>query len=64
MNRTDEYRQKAEDCRRFAEQSANPEQKAFWLHAAEDWIKLADLSQATHGIAASRLGAGRNRARQ
>jgi hypothetical protein len=48
-NLTDEYREKASDCRRFAEQSADPEQKAFWLRAAEEWIKLADLSQARHG---------------
>ena len=46
MTRTEEYRQKAETCRRFEEQSDKPEQKAFWLRAAEEWISLADLSNA------------------
>jgi hypothetical protein len=46
MSRIEGYRQKAEDCRRFAEQSDKPEQKAFWLDAAEEWVKLADLSDA------------------
>jgi hypothetical protein len=46
MSRMEEYRQKAEQCLRFADQSDKPEQKAFWLDAAEEWVKLADLSDA------------------
>lgn len=41
MGSEDEYRKKAEDCLRYAEQSADSALKAIWLRLAESWRKLA-----------------------
>jgi hypothetical protein len=43
---TDEYRKQAEACRKRAETSPKPEDRAFWLLLAENWRKLAqDLEE-------------------
>jgi hypothetical protein len=36
---TDELRRQAEDCRKFA--ALEPNDRAFWLELAEDWMKFA-----------------------
>jgi hypothetical protein len=37
----DEYRRKAEACRRLADLSPEAERKAHWLEQAEEWDRLA-----------------------
>ncbi len=51
-----EYQRKAEECRQRAKRAAHPDDKAGWLHAAEDWQKLAGCAEqsAEHrGLAAA-----------
>jgi hypothetical protein len=36
-----EFRQHAEECRQLARTARKPEDQAFWLRLAEDWLKLA-----------------------
>jgi hypothetical protein len=40
-----EYQRKAEDCRQRAKRAVHPDDKAGWLHAAEDWQKLARCAE-------------------
>jgi hypothetical protein len=47
VRREDEYRLKAEDCVRFAEQSGSVVTRAIWLKLAEGWRKLANRAEAT-----------------
>jgi hypothetical protein len=37
----DEYRRKAEACRRLADRSPEPNRKAHWIQQATDWERLA-----------------------
>jgi hypothetical protein len=37
----DEYRRKAEACRRLADISPEPNRKAHWIQQATDWERLA-----------------------
>jgi hypothetical protein len=39
----DEYRAKAEQCRRIATITPKADDKAFWLGVAENWARLAEL---------------------
>ena len=51
-----EYQRKAEDCRQRADRAVHPDDKAGWLHAAEDWQKLAQCAEASaeqRGLAAA-----------
>jgi len=51
-----EYQRKAEDCRLRAKRAVHPDDKAGWLHAAEDWQKLArcaEQSAEQRGLAAA-----------
>jgi hypothetical protein len=35
------FRKQAEECREQAEKATSPLDKEAWLHAAEDWSRLA-----------------------
>jgi len=51
-----EYQRKAEDCRQRAKRAVHPDDRAGWLHAAEDWLKLArcaEQSAELRGLAAA-----------
>ena len=41
VNDAEEFRKQAHDAREVASRSAKPEDKAFWLRLAEDWLKNA-----------------------
>jgi hypothetical protein len=41
----DHYRKQAEDCRRQAEQTTNPEQKAIWLQLVNAYLQLAEHAE-------------------
>jgi len=41
MSTSDEFREKAEECRLQSEKAASPRDKAVWLRIAESWLKLA-----------------------
>ena len=40
MAKSDEYRAKAELCRRMAEATSSPQDKATWLKLAAGWLAL------------------------
>jgi len=40
-----DYQRKAEECRRRADCAVHPDDKAGWLLAAQDWQKLALLTE-------------------
>ena len=40
-----EYQRKAEECRQRANSAVHPDDKTGWLHAAEDWQKLARCAE-------------------
>jgi hypothetical protein len=40
-----EYREKAENCRRMADQVVSPIDKEMWLQLAADWLQLASLRE-------------------
>jgi hypothetical protein len=40
-----EYQRKAEECRQRANCAVHPDDKTGWLHAAEDWQKLARCAE-------------------
>jgi hypothetical protein len=42
----DEYRKKADECREQAERSISPIDKSAWLRIAEQWLKLAQETDA------------------
>ena len=51
-----EYQRKAEECRQRADSAVHPDDKTGWLHAAEDWQKLArcaEQSAEQRGLAAA-----------
>jgi hypothetical protein len=37
-----EFRKRAKDCRLKAQQSEDPNSKAFWLHLAKGWERSAE----------------------
>jgi len=43
MSDFDGYRKQAEECRELAATVYLPEEKAFWLRLAEDWMRVAAL---------------------
>jgi hypothetical protein len=42
MDKVDDYKQHADDCRRMARSAATPEHKSALLRMAETWDNLAD----------------------
>jgi hypothetical protein len=40
MNKMDDYRAKAEECRRMAAKVSTPIGRAAWLQLATDWLAL------------------------
>ena len=40
MNKSDDYREKAEECRRMAATVSTPIDKVAWLQLARDWLRL------------------------
>jgi hypothetical protein len=40
MNKSDDYREKAEECRRMAATVSTPIDKAAWLQLAAAWLEL------------------------
>ena len=54
---TDEYRAKAEHCRRMADQVISPVEKEMWLQLAWDWSALASVREryGTHQCRAPQL---------
>jgi hypothetical protein len=40
MNKSDDYREKAEECRRMAAAVRTPIDKAAWLQLAAAWLEL------------------------
>jgi hypothetical protein len=45
IDRTDEYRAKAEHCRRMADRVPGPLDKEMWLQLAADWSALASVRE-------------------
>jgi hypothetical protein len=53
-----EYQRRAEECRQRAICAVHPDDKTGWMHAAEDWQKLArcaEQSAEQRGLAAALL---------
>ncbi len=51
-----EYQRKADECRQRANCAVHPDDKTGWLHAAEDWQKLARSAESSaeqRGLAAA-----------
>ena len=46
MSEADDFRKQAEEARQMAGRAGRPMDKAFWLHLAEDLIKLAQDADA------------------
>jgi hypothetical protein len=44
MNKSHEFRDRAEECHRLAAAVSDPRAKAFWLRSAEDWMNVAAAS--------------------
>jgi hypothetical protein len=42
---TDEYREKAKQCRRMADQVASPVDKEMWLQLSADWSVMASVRE-------------------
>jgi hypothetical protein len=45
----DDYRQKAAECLRLAQERADPASKAMLLAMAQEWLELADRHAAEEG---------------
>ena len=54
----DEYRARAEECRRKADQSSDGNDKAIWLHLTQHWLQMAQQASepATNSKEGSDLG--------
>jgi hypothetical protein len=42
MSESNQYFRKAEECRERAETALSQDEKASWLHLADEWQKLAE----------------------
>jgi hypothetical protein len=40
MSKSDEYRKNADECRRMASQTQQPDDEAAWLRLAYSWLKM------------------------
>ena len=45
MPNIQEFRKRAEECRRLAAAVSDPRAKAFWDRSAEDWVNIAAASE-------------------
>jgi hypothetical protein len=45
-NKTELYRQNADECQTSARQSRNPADKVRWLSLAEQWLHMAQAAEA------------------
>ncbi len=45
--RTEEYRDRAEDCQLQAEKAISPAARVGWLRLMEEWLKLAQTVEQT-----------------
>ena len=52
-----EYRQRAEECRRLAESTSNPLDREAWLKLAAAWLDLVAETERTPRLAGRRDGA-------
>jgi hypothetical protein len=43
-NAADEYRQKADDCRKLSERAPHPSHEERWLEIARRWERLAEIA--------------------
>jgi hypothetical protein len=41
----DECDKRAEECRKLATIVSDPDDKAFWLRIAEDWLRVASVAR-------------------
>jgi hypothetical protein len=48
-NDADQFRKEAKEARQMADSAAIPEDKEFWLHIAEEWLKLAQEADKPKG---------------
>jgi hypothetical protein len=48
-NDADQFRKEAKEARQMADSATIPEDKAFWLHIAEEWLKLAQEADSPKG---------------
>ena len=44
--RVEQFLANAAECRRLAEQASSPEYKERWLKIADDWVRLAEATEA------------------
>jgi hypothetical protein len=42
-DRIDQFRVRAEECRKLADMAPKANDKAFWLRLSEDWLRLAEV---------------------
>ena len=45
MPNIQEFRKRAEECRRLAAAVSDPRAKAFWVRSTEDWVNVAAASK-------------------
>jgi len=45
MKKTVDFQREAEVCRRLAAIEVDEDDKSYWLHLAESWEKLAQLTE-------------------
>lgn len=50
LSDADRFKERAEECRRMAEQAASEEDKEGWLRLAGEWDKLAVSASKRAGI--------------
>ena len=41
----DQFRKEAQEARQMADNATSPQDKEFWLHIAEEWLKLAQEAE-------------------
>ena len=62
MRQADTYREWAAECRQSADRAARPQDEAFWLRWADDWMKLAEECERT-GLSYQVVEQGTHRSR-
>jgi hypothetical protein len=45
----DQFRKEAQEARQMADNATSPQDKEFWLHIAEEWLKLAQEAEKPKG---------------
>ena len=49
MSKADEYRERAAECQRMANEVRNADEKATWLGMAESWLRMIRQRKLTAG---------------